>query len=73
MTVGRSCVPVADIGYHANHSAVGYYNGANPNGEPTTNAAAGMMQTPTLDQLASEGRSENPIETCGHRSCHDQS
>ena len=45
-----------DIGYHANHSAVGYYNGANPSGEPTTSAAAGMMRTPHLDGLAAEGR-----------------
>ena len=45
-----------DIGYHANHSAVGYFNSANPSGEQTTNGAAGMMRTPTLDQLAHEGR-----------------
>lgn len=45
-----------DIGYHANHSATGYYNSANPSGEQTTNAFAGMMRTPHLDQLASEGR-----------------
>jgi arylsulfatase B/arylsulfatase I/J len=44
-----------DIGYHANHSAQGYYNGANPSGEQTTNPAAGMMRTPTLDMLAAEG------------------
>ena len=45
-----------DIGYHANHSAVGYYNVANPSGIQTTNPAAGMMRTPHLDLLASEGR-----------------
>ena len=44
-----------DIGYHANHSAQGYYNSANPSGEATTNEAAGMMRTPTLDTLAAEG------------------
>jgi hypothetical protein len=44
-----------DIGYHANHTAEGYYNGANPTGAQTTNPAAGMMKTPTLDRLASEG------------------
>ena len=45
-----------DIGYHANHSAMGYYNGANPSKAPTTNAAAGIMRTPHLDRLAAEGR-----------------
>ena len=36
-------------------TAYRYYNGANPSGEQTTNPAAGMMRTPHLDQLASEG------------------
>ena len=39
-----------DIGYHQN--AV---SGANPEGLPTTSPAAGVMRTPTLDRLASEG------------------
>ena len=39
-----------DIGYHQN--AV---SGANPEGLPTTSLAAGLMRTPTLDRLASEG------------------
>lgn len=45
-----------DIGYHANHTAQGYYNSANPSGNETTNPSAGMMRTPTLDRLAAEGR-----------------
>jgi len=32
-----------DIGYHTNHSAVGYLNSANPTKELTSNAAAGVM------------------------------
>ena len=44
-----------DIGYHANHSAEGYYNSANPTNAQTTTVAAGMMRTPTLDRLAAEG------------------
>jgi arylsulfatase B/arylsulfatase I/J len=39
-----------DIGYHQNA-----ISGANPLGRPTTNAAAGIMRTPTLDRLAAEG------------------
>eukprot|EP01060_Flectonema_neradi_P036748 TRINITY_DN716_c0_g1_i1.p1 TRINITY_DN716_c0_g1~~TRINITY_DN716_c0_g1_i1.p1 ORF type:complete len:628 (+),score=143.83 TRINITY_DN716_c0_g1_i1:42-1925(+) len=39
-----------DIGYHQNK-----VSGANPHGWQTTNEAAGVMMTPTLDQLASEG------------------
>ena len=44
-----------DVGYHTNHSAVGYLNTANPSGLPVTNAAAGIMRTPTIDRLAHEG------------------
>jgi len=39
-----------DIGYHQNN-----VSSANPLGKPTTNAAAGILQTPTLDKLAAEG------------------
>ena len=44
-----------DVGYHTNQSAVGYLNTANPAGLPVTNAAAGIMRTPTIDRLANEG------------------
>lgn len=44
-----------DIGYHANHSAEGYYNSANPGGTATTSPEAGMMRTPHLDHLAAQG------------------
>eukprot|EP01065_Artemidia_motanka_P007369 TRINITY_DN1365_c0_g1_i1.p1 TRINITY_DN1365_c0_g1~~TRINITY_DN1365_c0_g1_i1.p1 ORF type:complete len:628 (+),score=148.49 TRINITY_DN1365_c0_g1_i1:51-1934(+) len=39
-----------DIGYHQNKKS-----GANPDGKQTTTAAAGIMRTPTLDQLSAEG------------------
>jgi arylsulfatase B len=39
-----------DVGFHQNKKSL-----VNPNGHPTTNAAAGIMSTPTLDRLASEG------------------
>ena len=39
-----------DIGYHQNAVSP-----ANPKGIPTTNAAAGVLPTPKLDKLASEG------------------
>lgn len=39
-----------DIGYHQNAAS-----SANPQGLPTTNAAAGILPTPHLDRLAKEG------------------
>eukprot|EP00462_Mataza_sp_D1_P016456 CAMPEP_0175173900 /NCGR_PEP_ID=MMETSP0087-20121206/32321_1 /TAXON_ID=136419 /ORGANISM="Unknown Unknown, Strain D1" /LENGTH=71 /DNA_ID=CAMNT_0016465285 /DNA_START=28 /DNA_END=240 /DNA_ORIENTATION=+ len=39
-----------DVGYHQNQKTI-----ANPFGKPTTIPAAGVMQTPTIDRLASEG------------------
>jgi len=39
-----------DIGYHQNQKS-----SANPHGYPTTNAAAGLLPTPTLDALAADG------------------
>jgi hypothetical protein len=45
-----------DVGYHTDPTATGYHNSANPDGVPVTNAAAGVMKTPTIDRLASEGK-----------------
>eukprot|EP01051_Picozoa_sp_SAG22_P003882 SAG22_NODE_197_length_15520_cov_116.311264_4_plen_166_part_00 len=45
-----------DVGYHTDPAATGYHNSANPAGLPVTNAAAGVMRTPTIDRLASEGK-----------------
>ena len=42
--------------YHTDPNAKGYLNTANPHGHPVTNAAAGIMRTPVLDRLASEGK-----------------
>jgi arylsulfatase A-like enzyme len=39
-----------DVGYHQNA-----ISSANPKGLPTTNNAAGVMRTPTLDSLSKEG------------------
>eukprot|EP01062_Namystynia_karyoxenos_P083232 TRINITY_DN9530_c0_g1_i1.p1 TRINITY_DN9530_c0_g1~~TRINITY_DN9530_c0_g1_i1.p1 ORF type:complete len:635 (+),score=161.64 TRINITY_DN9530_c0_g1_i1:86-1990(+) len=39
-----------DVGYHQNAAS-----GANPQGRPTTSAAGGVMRTPTIDRLSSEG------------------
>jgi hypothetical protein len=44
-----------DVGYHQSTPMVPKPHPANPSGEATTDAAAGVMPTPTLDQLASEG------------------
>jgi arylsulfatase A-like enzyme len=44
-----------DVGYHTNQSAAGYLNTANPDGHPVSSKTAGVMRTPTIDQLASEG------------------
>ena len=44
-----------DVGYHTDPTAVGYHNSANLEGHPVTNAAAGIMKTPVIDRLASEG------------------
>ena len=40
----------SDIGYHQNQKS-----SANPMGHPNTNAAAGLLPTPTLDALAADG------------------
>eukprot|EP00039_Didymoeca_costata_P006969 m.95015 g.95015 ORF g.95015 m.95015 type:complete len:649 (-) comp13473_c0_seq4:141-2087(-) len=39
-----------DVGYHQNAKS-----SANPEGLPTTNPAAGLLPTPTIDKLAAEG------------------
>ena len=44
-----------DVGYHQSTPSAPRPHPANPRGEATTDAAAGVMPTPTLDQLASEG------------------
>ena len=44
-----------DVGYHQSTPTAPKPHPANPLGEATTDAAAGVMPTPTLDQLASEG------------------
>lgn len=44
-----------DVGYHQSTPNAPNPHPANPQGEATTDAAAGVMPTPTLDQLASEG------------------
>lgn len=44
-----------DVGYHQSTPSAPKPHPANPRGEATTDAAAGVMPTPTLDQLASEG------------------
>lgn len=44
-----------DVGYHQSTPTTPKPHPANPHGEATTDDAAGVMPTPTLDQLASEG------------------
>ena len=44
-----------DIGYHQSTPSVAKPHPANPSGRATTDAAAGVMPTPTLDKLAAEG------------------
>jgi arylsulfatase A-like enzyme len=44
-----------DVGYHQSTPTAPKPHPANPRGEATTDDAAGVMPTPTLDQLASEG------------------
>jgi hypothetical protein len=43
------------VGYHQSTPTAPKPHPANPRGEATTDDAAGVMPTPTLDQLASEG------------------